>query len=93
MNTAHPVVAAMQHRARVARLACPRALIDTDNWPMPNRAAWRDYVQVQPDLGIPSLYFATHVDATGEPLEAEDYALVRAAWARHRAGRGEAERG
>jgi hypothetical protein len=85
VNTGQPVNPAMRHRARVARAACPQALIDTDNWPMPNRAAWRDYVALQPELGIPSLYFATHIDSTGEPLEPEDYALIRAAWARHRA--------
>jgi hypothetical protein len=36
-------------------------------------------------LGVPSLYFATHLDSTGEPLEPEDYALLRATWAEHRA--------
>jgi hypothetical protein len=85
VNTGRPVLPAMQHRARLARLACPSALIDTDNWPMPDRAAWREYVAHQPELGVPSLYCATHIDSTGEPLEAEDYALLRDTWARHRA--------
>jgi hypothetical protein len=77
-----PVVAQMRHRARIARIACPEALIDTDNWPMPDKAQWREYVDVQPQLGVPSLYFATHVGERGEPLTADDYAAIRASWAR-----------
>ncbi|MEW8979308.1 MAG: hypothetical protein AB2385_12955 [Symbiobacterium sp.] len=84
INTGSPVVAQMRHRARVARAALPHHLIDTDNWPMPSRAAWREYLQVQPELGVPSLYFATALD-TMEALEEEDYAALRqlfaAAWA------------
>jgi len=51
---------------------------------MPDKAAWRAYVQLQPALGVPSLYYATHIDSTGEALTEEDYALVRAAWAQYR---------
>lgn len=76
----------MARRARIAAIACRHAIIDTDNWPVRDRAAWRDYVRLQPELGVPSLYFASHIDITGEPLEAEDYALVRESWARYRAG-------
>lgn len=85
VNTGADVLAQMVHRAKVARAACPHLLIDTDNWPMPSLGAWREYTRLQPELGIPSLYFATHVDS-GEALTPEDYALVRAAWARHRKG-------
>ena len=53
---------------------------------MPNKAAWRDYMRLQPDLGLPSLYFVTHIDATGEALDAEDYRLIRETWARYRNG-------
>jgi hypothetical protein len=48
---------------------------------MPSKAAWRAYTSLQPELGVPSLYYATHVDATGEALEAEDYRLIRESWA------------
>ena len=81
VNTGSDVVVQMRHRARVARLACPGSLIDTDNWPMVDRAAWRAYLPVQPQLGVPALYFDESVDATGEPLEEADYALLRAIWA------------
>lgn len=84
VNTGSPVVPQMIHRARVAKAACPNRLIDTDNWPMPSRAAWREYLKVQNDLGIPSLYFATALDCM-EPLEEEDYANIRRVWSEHRA--------
>jgi hypothetical protein len=80
INTGQDVNRAMIHRAKVAALACPEAIIDTDNWPMTNKAVWRDYLKIQPELGVPSLYFATHVDSTGEPLTDEDYALIRQVW-------------
>ncbi len=81
VNVELPVVEQMEHRARVARIALPNALVDTDNWPMPNRQAWRDYLAAQPRLGVPSLYFATNLSFSGEPLESEDYAAIREAWA------------
>lgn len=77
---------AMIHRAGVAAAACPGALIDTDNWPMPNKIAWRNYLAVQSDLGVPSLYYATHIDSTGEALDESDYALIRETWKRYLAG-------
>jgi hypothetical protein len=80
-----PVVAQMRHRARIARVACPDALIDTDDWPMVDREAFREYLSVQPELGVPSLYYATHIDTSGEALNDDDYAAVRAAWDAYRA--------
>ncbi|MBI5031691.1 MAG: hypothetical protein HZB51_14270 [Chloroflexi bacterium] len=76
---------AMILRARVARIACPNAVIDTDNWPQTNRAAWREYLPLQLELGVPSLYSVTHIDTTLEPLEECDYALIRDLWAKYRA--------
>jgi hypothetical protein len=84
-DTRRDINPSMTHRARLAAIACPTAIIDTDNWPMPNKAAWRAYMNLQPELGVPSLYFATHIDATGEALDAEDYRLIRDVWARYRA--------
>jgi hypothetical protein len=80
------VLRAMRHRARVAAIACPAAVIDTDNWPITNKADWRAYTALQPELGVPSLYYASHIDSTQEALDASDYELIRASWARHRAG-------
>lgn len=81
------VVAQMLFRAEVARAACPELLIDTDDWRMPSRAAWREYLDLKPEIGVPSLYYATHIDATGEPLERDDYHLLRTVWDRWQAMR------
>lgn len=74
------VVPEMTFRAEMARIADPSWLIDTDGWPMPSLAAFREYVGVQPTLGVPSLYYVTHLDTTGEALTAQDYARIRSAW-------------
>ena len=76
----------MRLRARIARAACPDALIDTDNWPCPSRQLWREYVVEQPEIGVPSLYYASGIDMSGEHLLPEDYALVRETWSRWRRG-------
>jgi hypothetical protein len=87
INMHKDVSQAMRHRARVAAIACPAAVIDTDNWPITNKADWRTYTTLQPELGVPSLYYASHIDSTKEPLTEDDYALLRTAWARYRAAR------
>jgi hypothetical protein len=74
------VVPQMRFRADVTRAAVPELLIDTDDWRVPSREAWREYLDVKPELGVPSLYYATHVDATGEPLEPSDYEALRSVW-------------
>jgi hypothetical protein len=83
INGGRDVKESMTHRARVAAIACPQLSIDTDDWPMPDKAAWRAYTRLQPDLGVPSLYYVTHIDASGEALDAEDYQLIRESWARY----------
>jgi hypothetical protein len=80
INPQHPVVAQMTHRARIVQAALPGVLIDTDNWQMPDRRSLLGYLGLQPSLGVPALYYATHLDASGEPLRAADYEAVRAAW-------------
>jgi len=82
INTDSDVNEAMRHRAKVARIACPHALIDTDNWPIPDRETWRRYLPLQLELGVPSLYYSSHIDTSGEPLLAEDYELIRRVWSR-----------
>ena len=84
-------LAAMQHRARVARAASPSWLVDTDNWPSPDRASFLEYVAAQPRLGVPSLYYATRIRwRTGdepwvdEELRDADYDAIRRAWASYR---------
>jgi hypothetical protein len=62
VNTRAPAVPQMLHRARVTAAACPDVLVDTDNWPMADPDTFRAYVRAQRGLGVPSLYYATHVD-------------------------------
>ncbi len=74
----------MRHRARVAGSIEPGMLIDTDDWCMPSKAEWRAYLEAKPDLGVPALYYATGIDYSNEPFDAEDYAAIVAAWDRWR---------
>jgi hypothetical protein len=85
VNVGKEIVPAMTHRARVAAIACPGTPVDTDNWPVSDRASWRTYLPLQAALGVPSLYYVDHIDSTGEPLEAEDYQLLRDVWGSYRA--------
>lgn len=80
-----PVVPQMVHRARIVRAAHPDGLIDTDDWAMPDRATFRAYLDVQPDMGVPALYYVDRIDLSGEPLLEEDYAAIGRAWGRARA--------
>lgn len=80
INIGRPVNEQMIHRAKVAHAAMPDCLIDTDNWPMPNKAAWLDYVRIQPELGIPSLYYLWHMDNSDEDILDEDLEVVRESW-------------
>lgn len=84
INIGRDVLTAMKHRARIAEIACPDLLIDTDNWPITDLATWRDYVAIQAQLGVPSLYTVTHIDTTGEALTDADYDLIRQAWSEYR---------
>lgn len=77
------VVPQMRFRAEVVRAACPELPVDTDDWRVPSLAAWREYLEEKADLGVPSLYYATHLDATGEAFEETDYQLLRSVWNRY----------
>jgi hypothetical protein len=74
----------MTHRAAVVRAALPSVPIDTDGWCMPDRESWRRYLQVQPSLGVPALYYATRFDRTGEVLTGDDYRLIAQVWSAYR---------
>jgi hypothetical protein len=87
MTSGTPVSEQMRERADVVRAACPELLIDTDDWRVPSREAWREYLAVKHELGVPALYYATHVDLTGEPLGPADYEALRSAWRRWEAER------
>ncbi|HTX91403.1 MAG TPA: TIM-barrel domain-containing protein [Anaerolineales bacterium] len=66
----------MRTRARIARLA-GWELVDTDNASSTTLQEWWDYAQVQPQLGIPALYFVDRTESTLEsPSEAQWHFLA-----------------
>ncbi|OLF13508.1 alpha-amylase family protein [Actinophytocola xanthii] len=79
-----PVVEHMRYRASVVAAACPGVPVDTDGWCLPNRAEWVSYLRIQPELGVPALYYATHVDLSGEELSGADLREVAGVWAAYR---------
>ena len=81
-----PVVDQLRFRARIARSALPHHLLDTDQWPMPDRAEWRRYVEAQVEVGVPALYYLESIDRSGELIGDEDLAAVASSWSRYRAG-------
>jgi hypothetical protein len=74
------VVPQMRYRALVAKAALPDVLIDTDDWCIPDKRTWREYLELKGGLGVQSLYYATHLDLSGEALDEDDYAALRRAW-------------
>ncbi|HZN19896.1 MAG TPA: hypothetical protein VFB84_17175 [Micromonosporaceae bacterium] len=83
-----PVVRQMAYRAEVVRAACGELLVDTDGWCLPDRAAWAEYLAHQPMLGVPALYYATHIDHSGEALRPSDLAAVAKVWQHYRQAHG-----
>ena len=83
-----PVVEQLEFRAAVARTALPHHLIDTDQWPMPDRESWLSYLAAQTDLGVPALYYAERMDRSDEIVTADDLAAVADLWARYRTSLG-----
>ncbi|HWM04360.1 MAG TPA: hypothetical protein VNP92_18650, partial [Actinophytocola sp.] len=79
-----PVVPQMRYRAAVVDAACPGVPVDTDGWCLPDRDEWAAYLRVQPELGVPALYYATHIDLSDEPLRPADLAEVARVWADYR---------
>lgn len=79
-------VESMVHRQRVARAVSRRWLVDTDNWPSPTLDSWLEYVRRQPELGVPSLYYTTHIDESGEEIGDPEAREIKDIWAAYRRG-------
>jgi hypothetical protein len=80
------VVEQLHFRAAVARAALPRHLIDTDQWPMPDRDSWRAYLVAQNSLGVPALYYVERMDRSDEDINDNDLAAVAEQWTTYRVG-------
>jgi hypothetical protein len=74
----------MIFRATMAKIADPFGLIDMDNWPIPSIKSLREYMEIQPQYGVPSLYYATHLDTTGERIPVQEFRFIRSLWNRYR---------
>jgi hypothetical protein len=83
INPGKDLLSSMRHRQKVATIAMKDILIDTDNWQMANKSDWLDYLKVQPELGVPALYYSSHVDRTQEPLTEEDIHLLHEIWEKY----------
>ncbi len=81
------IVEQAHYRQQVAS-NCSDWLINTDNWMMYDINQWREYLEVQPDLGIPATWFTHGVFGEGslsyEPFTAADYARWRSIWTAYR---------
>ncbi|WP_129337649.1 hypothetical protein [Cellulomonas endophytica] len=75
----------LRARAAVVAAVLPDHLVDTDQWPMLDRAQWRAYTAAQAAAGVPALYYVDRLDRSGEALTDDDLALVARVWAEHRA--------
>ncbi|MCU1443778.1 MAG: hypothetical protein JWQ59_1928 [Cryobacterium sp.] len=81
-----PVVDQLLFRHQIASRILPGHLIDTDQWPMPNRAEWLRYIDTQVGLGVPALYYLESIDRSGEHIHPEDLERVAESWSRYREG-------
>ena len=79
-----PAVDQLAFRHAVVTAVLPHHLVDTDQWPIADRAGWRAYVKAQSRLGVPALYYAERIDRSGEKLTASDLALVATTWEEYR---------
>jgi hypothetical protein len=82
-----PAADQLAFRHRVAAAALPHHPVDTDQWPIGDRAQWRAYVRAQPRVGVPALYYAERIDRSGETLTDDDLALVARTWRAYRSER------
>jgi hypothetical protein len=70
----------MRLRARIANIS---------GWPVVDNASsttlkdWWEYMQAQPTIGIPALYFITKTEATQESPSAEDWTYLAALWTQY----------
>ena len=69
----------MRLRARMANIT-GWPLVDTDNASSTNLKEWWNYMQAQPSIGIPALYFVTRTEATQESPSPADWTYLAALW-------------
>ena len=78
------VVDQMHHRAKIARISIPGCCVHTDQHPMPDLAAWREYAKFQPLIGNPVLYYVSGMETTKEKFIADDYKMLKDIWSQYK---------
>ena len=75
-----PVGDQLRFRHDIAAAALPGHPIDTDQWPMPNREEWLAYSRIQPELGVPALYYVESIDNSREDVTDADLDEIAGIW-------------
>jgi hypothetical protein len=79
-HNSNSVIGQMDMRFTMAKLANSNWLIDMDGWPMPSLRAFLEYMKYQPNKGIPSLYYSSHLDTTNELIPLEYFNAIKILW-------------
>ena len=66
-------------RARIANIT-GWPLVDTDNASSTTLKDWWSYMQAQPSIGVPALYFVTRTESTQESPSAEQWEALAGLW-------------
>jgi Glycosyl hydrolases family 31 len=69
----------LRQRARIAHIS-GWPLVDTDNASSTTLKDWWSYMQAQPSIGIPALYFVSKTEATQESPSPEQWTALAGIW-------------
>jgi hypothetical protein len=76
------VVGVMRERARIAHIS-GWPLVDTDNASSTTLETWWQYMEAQPSIGIPALYFVHQTESTMEAPPDSDWVALAGIWNRY----------
>jgi hypothetical protein len=76
------VVGTMRERARIAHIS-GWELVDTDNASSTTLETWWQYMEAQPSIGIPALYFVHRLESTQEQPPDSDWVALAGIWNRY----------
>jgi len=76
------VVGTMRERARVAHIS-GWELVDTDNASSTTLETWWEYMEAQPSIGIPALYFLHKTESTMEEPPESNWQALAGIWRRY----------
>jgi len=76
------VVATMRERAQIAHIS-GWELVDTDNASSTTLETWWEYMQAQPSIGIPALYFLHRAESTLEEPPESDWIGLAEIWRKY----------